>query len=75
MKNRALARIRVSTIYRCMQLLSRPDRIKLILVGLIQISLSILDLIGVMLLGVIEFKRSYGWCTLKDCHFKPQLES
>lgn len=53
MKNQVVARIKVSTIYRCMQLLSQPDRIKLILVGIIQISLSILDLIGVMLLGVI----------------------
>ena len=53
MKNQAVARIKVSTIYRCMQLLSQSDRIKLVLVCIIQISLSILDLIGVMLLGVI----------------------
>lgn len=48
-----MARIKVSTIYRCMQLLPKKDRIKLILVGLVQILLSVLDLIGVMLLGVI----------------------
>jgi ABC-type multidrug transport system fused ATPase/permease subunit len=46
-------RIRTTTIYRCLQILSARDRHKLVLVAVIQILLAGLDLLGVALIGIL----------------------
>lgn len=53
MLNQIENRIKKSTIFRCSQVLETGDRFKLVMATLIQILLALLDLVGVMLIGVI----------------------
>jgi len=47
------ARIRSSTISRCIRIMSRSDQKKIVLVVIFQITLSLMDLFGVAIIGVL----------------------
>jgi hypothetical protein len=48
-----MIRLRTSTIYRCLRILSSRDRKKLLGVAAIQIFLAGLDLVGVAIVGIL----------------------